>query len=79
MVRNPAFLSSFSMFIKKERIFYLANTYKAKFHVNNIHKALCFSGRSTDLKIKEFHTESLMTWPKSKFILCWRSLKSSFQ
>lgn len=78
LVRNLVFLLSFSMFIKKERIFYLVNIYKVKFYVNNIYKVFCFSGRSIDLKIKEFYIESLMIWLKFKFIFCWRLLKSFF-
>lgn len=40
------------MCIKKENIFSLA----CGCALNNIHKVLCLSGRSTDLKIKVFHT-----------------------
>lgn len=57
LVRNPAFLLSFSMVTRRKNILSLENTYKAKSLVKTTHKELCVSGRSTDLKIKEVHTK----------------------
>lgn len=48
--QKPTFSPSSSTCIRKERIFSLANTYKARSLVNNTHKALCLNGRSTDRK-----------------------------
>lgn len=77
LVRKPAFLLSFSTFTRRKKILSSEGIHTAKSLVNTTHEALCLSGRSTNLKIKEVHTEP-SNQLKSKFIEPLESIEPLF-